>query len=207
MKTRISIRTTLLIFSLVLILLGFWFSTTNAYTFIKGYFLFQTGQTQIVKSSDKLSKSHMKSSDQETLYSVRPKKGENIGELFIPKLNATLPIFHGTDEEELERGVGHFEKSVLPGEQDNSVLSGHRDTVFRKLGEVGKGDTLIVKTSAGTFTYKIRNVRIVDKDDRTVIVPKPRATLTVSTCYPFNFIGASPERYILVADLISQKLT
>ncbi|MGD6962568.1 class D sortase [Fictibacillus phosphorivorans] len=208
MKTRSSIRTTLLIFSLALILLGFWFSTTNAYTFIKGYMLFQTSQIQIGKSSEKPPKSYMKHSDQEeTLYSVRPKKGENIGNLLIPKLNATLPIFHGTDEEELERGVGHFEKSVLPGEQDNAVLSGHRDTVFRKLGEVGKGDTLIVKTSAGTFTYKIRNVRIVDKDDRTVIVPKPRATLTVSTCYPFNFIGASPERYILVADLISQKLT
>jgi sortase A len=45
----------------------------------------------------------------------------------------------------------------------------------------------------------------VDKDDPTVIVPKPNATLTVSTCYPFHFIGASPERYILVADLIATK--
>ncbi|MET3728470.1 sortase A [Fictibacillus halophilus] len=207
MKTRSSIRTTLLIFSFVLILVGLWFSTTNAYTFLKGYMLFQTGQTQKVKSSEMLSKPHIKSSDQDILYSIRPGKGENIGNLLIPKLNATLPIFHGTDEEELERGVGHYEKSVLPGEHDNSVLSGHRDTVFRKLGEVGKGDKLVVETSAGTFTYKIRQVRIVDKDDRTVIVPKPRATLTVSTCYPFDFIGASPQRYILVADLISQKLT
>ena len=206
MRSRGSIRKILLIFSFVLILLGVWFSTTNAYTFIKGYLLFQTGQTKIVKSVEKPSR-QQKNLNQESLYSKRPNKGENIGKLLIPKLNATLPIFHGTDEEELERGVGHFEKSVLPGEQDNSVLSGHRDTVFRKLGEVGKGDKLIVETSAGTFTYRIKHVRIVDKDDRTVIVPKPRATLTVSTCYPFDFIGASPERYILVADLISQKLT
>ncbi|MBH0167996.1 class D sortase [Fictibacillus sp. 18YEL24] len=206
MRSRGSIRKILLIFSFVLILLGVWFSTTNAYTFIKGYLLFQTGQTKIVKSVEKPSRQH-ENLNQESLYSKRPNKGENIGKLLIPKLNATLPIFHGTDEEELERGVGHFEKSVLPGEQDNSVLSGHRDTVFRKLGEVGKGDKLIVETSAGTFTYRIKHVRIVDKDDRTVIVPKPRATLTVSTCYPFDFIGASPERYILVADLISQKLT
>lgn len=169
--------------------------------------LFQTGQTKIVKSGEEPSKHHKDNMNQKNLYAVRPNKGENIGNLLIPKLNATLPIFHGTDEDELERGVGHFEKSVLPGEQDNSVLSGHRDTVFRKLGEVGKGDKLIVETSAGTFTYRIRHVRIVDKDDRTVIVPKPRATLTVSTCYPFDFIGASPERYILVADLITQKLT
>ncbi|MEH7140300.1 sortase domain-containing protein, partial [Priestia megaterium] len=46
-------------------------------------------------------------------------------------------------------------------------------------------------------------VRIVDADDRTVIVPKPRATLTVSTCYPFNYVGSAPERYILVAHLVS----
>ncbi|ASB87770.1 Sortase A [Bacillus sonorensis] len=128
--------------------------------------------------------------------------GEKIGDLVIPKINARIPIYHGTDEDELQKGVGHFAGSVLPGEDDNSVLSGHRDTVFRKLGEVGKGDKLIVKASYGTFTYRVKKVRIVDADDRTVIVPKPRATLTVSTCYPFDFIGSAPERYVLVADLI-----
>ena len=128
-----------------------------------------------------------------------------MGSLSIPKIDAKLPIYHGTDEDELEKGVGHFAGSVLPGERDNSVLSGHRDTVFRKLGDVGKGDLLEVKTEAGTFTYKVRKVRIVDADDRTVIVPTPRPTLTVSTCYPFDYIGDAPERYILVADLIDSK--
>ena len=109
-----------------------------------------------------------------------------------------------TNEDELERGVGHYANSVLPGEKDNSVLSGHRDTVFRRLGEVGVGDLLIVKTTAGEFTYKVRQVRIVDADDRTVIVPKPRATLTVTTCYPFDYIGDAPERYILVGTLINE---
>lgn len=138
----------------------------------------------------------------EVLYPVRPEIGDEIGELAIPKLKAVLPIFHGTDEDELAKGVGHFADSVLPGEKDNSVLSGHRDTVFRKLGEVGVGDELIVTTEAGEFTYKVRKVRIVDAVDRTVIVPKPRATLTVSTCYPFDFVGSAPERYILEAYLV-----
>ncbi|QPA30745.1 class D sortase [Thermaerobacillus caldiproteolyticus] len=136
------------------------------------------------------------------IYPRQPKLGENIGELIIPKLNASLPIYHGTNEDELEKGVGHYAGSVLPGEPDNCVLAGHRDTVFRKLGEVGKGDLLIVKTVAGEFTYKVRKVRIVDADDRTVIVPKPKATLTVSTCYPFHYIGAAPKRYILIANLV-----
>jgi sortase A len=139
------------------------------------------------------------------IYPRQPKVGENIGELIIPKLNASLPIYHGTNEEELEKGVGHYAGSVLPGEPDNCVLAGHRDTVFRKLGEVGKGDLLIVKTVAGEFTYKVRKVRIVDADDRTVIVPKPKATLTVSTCYPFNYIGSAPKRYILVANLVETR--
>ena len=141
---------------------------------------------------------------EEELYKSYPKKGETFGELIIPKISATLPIVEGTAEEELEKGVGHYDNSVLPGMKNNSVLSGHRDTVFRKLGEVGVGDDLIVRTSAGEFTYRVKKVRIVDADDRTVIVPKPRPTLTVTTCYPFNYIGDAPERYVLVANLIHE---
>lgn len=137
------------------------------------------------------------------VYEVRPEPGEQFGELYIPKLAVTLPVFEGTDEEELELGVGHYDGSVLPGEKDNCVLAGHRDTVFRRLGEVGEGDKLIVRTTMGEFEYVVDKVRIVDKDDRTVIVPKPKATLTISTCYPFRYIGSAPQRYVLVAYLAS----
>ena len=138
------------------------------------------------------------------LYPKRPQAGDEFGELYIPKLNISYPIYEGTSDTELDMGVGHYTDSVLPGENDNSVLAGHRDTVFRKLGQVGKGDLLIVRTSAGEFKYKVNKVRIVEKDDHTVIVPKPRATLTLSTCYPFEYIGSAPERYILVAYLESK---
>ena len=81
------------------------------------------------------------------------------------------------------------------------MLSGHRDTVFTQLGKLKIGDQLIVQTSAGSFVYEITLIRIVDKDDKTVIVPTDHAVLTVTTCYPFDFIGSAPYRYILVADL------
>jgi len=138
------------------------------------------------------------------LYPVRPVAGEAIGSLTIPSLRLKFPIIEGTNENDLKRGVGHFTQSVLPGEDNNSVLSGHRDTVFWELGKLKVGDPLIVQTSAGTFTYVIHHIRIVQKDDKTVIVPTDHAVLTVSTCYPFNFIGAAPDRYILTADLVSQ---
>jgi sortase A len=202
-------RITFLLIAVLLISFGFWFSTTNIYKFAKGYLIFKMNQVEKNEynvSSKPNTKNATDKNKKKELYPERPEIGDDIGELYIPKLGAKLPIYHGTNEEELEKGVGHFAGSVLPGERDNSVLSGHRDTVFRKLGEVKKDDLLVVTTSAGEFTYKVKQVRIVDKDDRTVIVPKPRPTLTVSTCYPFDFIGTSPERYILVAFLIDTKI-
>lgn len=196
----------ILFISVFLIGFGAWFVTSNVYQFAKGYFAVKH-MPHPEEPVNKVEASEKEKPTEKELYPVRPKIGEEIGELYIPKLDATLPIFHGTDENELEKGVGHFADSVLPGEKDNSVLSGHRDTVFRKLGEVGVGDWLIVRTSAGEFKYKVSKVRIVDDDDRTVIVPKPKATLTVTTCYPFNFIGSAPERYVLVAYLDSKTLS
>jgi sortase A len=185
-----------------LVVFGLWFSSSNAYKFLKGYILFKTAEPVIVEEVETDPSPTLEVEEEETSpYPLHPQKGELMGELYIPKLEARLPIYHGTDEDELEKGVGHFAGSVFPGEEDNSVLSGHRDTVFRQLGDVGVNDLLIVTTAAGEFTYKVKKVRIVDEDDRTVIVPKPRATLTVSTCYPFQFVGSAPERYVLVAEL------
>lgn len=144
--------------------------------------------------------------ENQILYPIRPTVGEDIGSLTIPALDQTIPIFHGTDEDELKRGIGHFAQSVLPGESDNSVLSGHRDTVFRKLGQLKLQDQLIVKTSAGVFTYEIKEIKIVDQYDKSIITPTDESVLTVTTCYPFDFIGSAPDRYILIADLISSEV-
>lgn len=131
----------------------------------------------------------------------RPKKGEYFADLYIPRLKSLLPVVEGTHEDELEKGVGHFSGSVLPGEPDNAVLSGHRDTVFRQMGKLRQGDELHVRTSKGTFIYVIQKMWVTTPDDRTVIVPHDKPVLTLTTCYPFNYIGPAPQRYILQAEL------
>lgn len=140
------------------------------------------------------------------LYRERPQIGDEIGQLTIPVINATLPIFHGTDEDELERGVGHYRGSVLPGEPDHTILSGHRDTVFRELKDVEIGDELIVATSAGQFAYEVVDIYIVDAEDTTVIRPTGKPTISLTTCYPFNFIGNAPDRYIIEGELVAFEL-
>lgn len=134
-------------------------------------------------------------------YPNYPSAGNRIGTITLPTLKLSWPIFQGTTDAELAKGVGHYAKSVLPGQNDNSVLSGHRTTVFNKLGQLKRGQLILVKTSAGTFTYKVRATRIVLKTDRTVIVPTPGAVLTLTTCYPFNNLGATTHAYVVLADL------
>jgi sortase A len=197
-------RLLILAVSLVLLIAGITIIVKNVQPFLVG----NKVQKAAAKPAPVLKNTPLKQPNENLpLYTSAPAMGAVIGDLRIPKLGATLSIYEGANEDELARGVGHFARSVLPGEKDNTILSGHRDTVFRRLGEVGKNDTLIVQTSAGVFTYKVYKVRIVDANDRTVIVPKPRATLTVTTCYPFHYIGDAPKRYVLVANLIHQKLT
>ncbi|MEI6603567.1 MAG: class D sortase [Clostridia bacterium] len=139
-------------------------------------------------------------------YSKHLKEGVTIGSIYIPAINHNLRIVQGTTDASLKLGVGHFKGSVLPGVKDNCVLSGHRDSVFAELGTLKKGDRLIVSTTTGKFTYTVRRMRIVEGDDRTVIVPTKHAELTLTTCYPFHYFGHAPQRYIVSADLKESKL-
>ncbi|WP_047984491.1 class D sortase [Ornithinibacillus californiensis] len=129
-----------------------------------------------------------------------PDTGETVGILHIPKLEADLPIVEGTDPDELAKGVGHYKGTAYPLQKDQIVLSGHRETVFRRMGELELGDILTVRLSYGEFTYEIIDTYIVSADDRTVIkTTSPNEVLTLTTCYPFNFIGDAPDRYIITA--------
>jgi sortase A len=132
----------------------------------------------------------------------RPKVGDVIGSLSIPRIKSFVAIIEGTGNKELKRGVGHYVGSVVPGVSDNSVLAGHRDSVFRRLGEVKIGDLITIKNDYGTFVYEVHKIRIVKANNRTVIVPTENAILTLSTCYPFRFIGNAPKRYIVQAGLV-----
>src|SRR5690606_6576822 len=86
--------------------------------------------------------------------------GDTIGLLYIPKLDRDLPIIEGTNPEELERGVGHYLGTALPGQKDQIVLSGHRDTVFRNFDQLAIGDTFVLKLPYGTFEYEIFDTEI-----------------------------------------------
>lgn len=122
-----------------------------------------------------------------------------IGILSIPALEETYPIIEGTDEEMLMKGVGHYATTALPGGNEQILLSGHKGTVFQRLGELQPGDRFIVDMGYGSYEYEMRESEIVAADDTTVITPRGEEVLTLSTCYPFSYIGSASERYIIYA--------
>ncbi len=133
--------------------------------------------------------------------SVFLKEGEKMGVILVPKSEKTIPIYEGISTGILTKGAGHYPKSALPGENNNVVLSGHRDTFFRFLRDLKKNDSLIIQTMEKEYEYKITKFSIVSPNDRTILTPKSRPVLTLTTCYPFSFIGHAPKRYVVTATL------
>lgn len=121
--------------------------------------------------------------------------------LNIPKLQVTAPVFNGTDEFILNRGVGRIPGSNLPGEEGNFSVAGHRDGFFRSLKDISPGDSIELLTVRGKDIFVVDQILIVDPTDVSVLKPRGGATLTLVTCYPFYFVGDAPRRYVVQASL------
>ncbi|MFS0864962.1 class D sortase [Fredinandcohnia sp. 179-A 10B2 NHS] len=172
---------------------------------LSGYSLFQIWETD-KSQKEALAKAEelITEAPEETEVSIPTfGEGDAVGILEVPKLEEKLPIVEGTDDDQLAKGVGHYLGTALPTQNDQIVLSGHRDTVFKRFDELELGDEFIVKLQYGEFKYKIVDTKIVEADDRTVIKSTaPREELVVTTCYPFGYIGNAPQRYIFYAEKV-----
>jgi sortase A len=130
-----------------------------------------------------------------------------IAVLTIPRLSLEVPVFEGTDEMVLNRGVGRIEGTAGPGENGNIGIAGHRDGFFRGLKNIQAGDTLELATWKGRITYVVDTTEIVQPEDVRVLQPKGQPALTLVTCYPFYFVGHAPQRYIVHASIVKQDLS
>ncbi|MDB8550941.1 class D sortase [Turicibacter sanguinis] len=139
----------------------------------------------------------------QTMY--RPLIGSQFATLKIENVELEVPILQGEGKDELRKGVGHYVGSLLPGEGGNIVLSGHRETAFYPLKDVEIGDEVIIETDYGQYLYQISDIYITTPDDITPTIPTDTERITMYTCYPFVKWGPTPERYVVVADLIDMK--
>jgi sortase A len=122
-----------------------------------------------------------------------------VGRLEVPRLGLSAIAREGVDARTLRSAVGHVPETALPGEPGNVAFAGHRDTFFRKLKDVKKGDRIVVTTAGGVYAYDVRETKVVRPSDVSVLEPTREPALTLVTCYPFDFIGRAPERFIVRA--------
>ena len=125
--------------------------------------------------------------------------GKLIGRMEIPKLHLSAVVFQGSDSSVLDHGVGHVGSTALPGQPGNVVLAAHRDTFFRPLRNIRKGDLVTVTTESGLRSYRVNSTEIVKPTEISVLKPTPKPTLTLITCYPFYYVGHAPRRFIVRA--------
>jgi sortase A len=117
----------------------------------------------------------------------------------IDKLDIHVPVFNGTDDATLNRGVGRIIGTARVGDTGNLGIAGHRDSFFRGLKDIKVGDDIELKTVHGTVNYEVSSIVIVDPSDVTVLAPTAEKTITLVTCYPFYYVGHAPKRYIVKA--------
>jgi sortase A len=128
--------------------------------------------------------------------------GEPIGTLEIARLGLKGVVIEGDEDAVLDRAIGHLPDTPLPWHGGNSALAAHRDALFRPLKGVRLGDVLRLKTPHGDFDYIVRETLIVKPEDIWVLDATATSTLTLISCWPFNYIGHAPERFIVRAERI-----
>lgn len=134
--------------------------------------------------------------------SLRP--GAPMARIRIPEIDVDLPVYHGTDEDTLSKGIGHLYGSALPvgGTGTHAVLTGHSgipgESLFSRLGELQVGDTLVAEVAGETLTYVVDQIKTVLPDVGEDLRQVAGGDyLTLLTCTP---IGVNTHRLLVRAE-------
>ncbi len=140
----------------------------------------------------------------ESLTMLPLREGAPLGRIEISRVGLTAMVQEGVDEGTLRRAVGHIPSTPLPGQRGNVALAGHRDTFFRGLRHIRLDDEITLTTLKGAARYRVEATKVVAPEETEVLADAGYDRLTLVTCYPFNFVGSAPKRFIVSARKISE---
>jgi sortase A len=131
-----------------------------------------------------------------------PAPGSIIGRLDIPRLHISAPVEAGEGDDVLDFAVGYLADTPLPWLSGNSAFAAHRDRLFRPLEHIRAGDSVWLSTEHGDLEYQVIRTLIVKPEDVWVVGPVPNVDLTLITCFPFQYVGHAPKRFIVQAEKV-----
>ena len=131
---------------------------------------------------------------------------EMLTRVSIPKIGLDAIVVEGATHKQLAIGPAHIKDTALPGETGNAVITGHRDTFFRHIYELQKGDAIFVRRNGEVFKYEVTGKKIVKPEDVSVLKQTTDAQLTLITCYPVYYIGPAPDRLVVFSKLVDHSV-
>lgn len=129
--------------------------------------------------------------------------GAVIGRVEIPELHISVAVLEDDQSKSLLRGLGHVRGTAQLGGLGTVGLAGHRDTFLRPLRRIAPGMDIRATDATGVYHYVVDSTEIVMPEEVEVLSVRSRPELTLITCYPFNYVGAAPKRFIVHAHLLS----
>lgn len=124
-----------------------------------------------------------------------------MAELVIPSIDVDLPVYHGTDDEILKKGIGHLYQSAFPigGEGSHVVLSGHTGLPSAKLltdlDRMEEGDRFYIRVFNETLAYEVDRILVTEPNETSALRPvKGKDYVTLVTCTPY---GINSQRLLV----------
>jgi len=122
-----------------------------------------------------------------------------IGKISIKKIDLSYIILGGEIKQSLNFGVAHIENTSKPGSNGNIGLAGHRDSFFKKLEKIHIGDIIRIESFSKSKDFKVTDIQIISPNELHWLNQSDEDILTLVTCYPFDFFGDAPKRYLVRA--------
>ena len=127
------------------------------------------------------------------------RSGAVLGRFEVPRLQLSYVVLEGTNNRTLDKSIGHVEGTADIGEPGNIGIAGHRNTHFRKLEWIRRDDEIKLSSPNAEFCYRVEWVRLFKPGDMEVLDPSHGPALTLVTCFPFEYVGAAPLRFVVRA--------
>ena len=137
------------------------------------------------------------------VYDEIPSTNARIGSVSYLK-EIPIPLYQGIENQQLTKGLGHDPLSVLPGENGNCLIYGHREEFLWELQAIAVGDEIFVQTIYGTWIYEVNEIHVLNPDDSFIFEQTKTPTLTLVTCHPFIYFGPIKNRFVVRVSLIGK---
>ncbi len=133
-----------------------------------------------------------------------PSYGTHFGHISVENTSVDADVYFGDGINQLKNGVGVYNGSFVPGYGRTTLIAGHNHTYFNGLKNAKIGDTITIQTNYGEYQYEIQKTKVLKATDTSAYdLSKEEENLILYTCYPFDQLGLTPDRYFVYGKYIS----